>query len=99
MLTSVLPECMQSSFAPTKNKAVDVPFKQGEFDWKVNAAEDATSNPKYDISGTPELTDPPHSRNALNSVLQSPGQVIAPIREEEVRARMKDEPVGNETVT
>ena len=87
---------MQSLFAPIENKAVEMPIKQGEVAYRVTTAgQDGIRNPEYDTGNATEPADPAHARKALNSVLHTPRQAVAPVsfNEEEPGAKGEDEQV------
>ena len=78
-----LPEDMLSLFAPIEDNAVGMP--------------NGIRNPEYDIANAPEPTDLAHASKALNSVLRTPRQAIAPVsfKQEESTAKREDKPVGS----
>lgn len=59
--------------------------------------DDGIRKRKLDAEDAPELTDsPPARRRALNSEFRTPGQAVAPMKEEEPSVKIKDEPVDIE---
>ena len=67
-----LPEDMQSLFAPIKNKAFEMPIKQGEIANRVTmAGEDRIRNQKYNTGGALEPIDSLDAGKALSAVPQS----------------------------
>ncbi|KAL9132887.1 MAG: hypothetical protein Q9175_005937 [Cornicularia normoerica] len=60
-------------------------------------AYDGTRKRKFDAEDAPELTDsPPARRRGLSSVFRTPGQTVAPIKEEEPSLKVKGDPVDSE---
>ena len=76
-----LPVDMRYLFVPVKIEVVDLPIKQEEVaKAETIAGRDGISYPKYKTGDTPELTDSPHVRRAMNPVSCTSGQAVTPIK-------------------